>query len=432
MMKLLTVKSLIECVRVPALTLLLLAIPAVAPSLLMQFGFQLEMNASGMAFAQEEKKPKPKTKVTQAIQKKDFEKIEEAQAFVEAKDFPAAIKILDALTNNAKKPINDAGRAMALQTYAFIYYTQEDYARAIKSYQDITKLEKASEGLKIQAKYSIAQLYFVTEQWQRAVDAVLEWMSLTDIIGADAYVLLSQGYYQLKKYDLALVNVEKAIRIYKDKGKTPKENWYSLQRFFYYEKDNYVKVVEILEEMLLHYPKKAYWTQLSGMYGELKNEPKQLASYEVIYTQGLLDKENELTRMAYLFLGDDIPYKAAKVLDKGIREKTIKATSRNLELLGASWRQAQEIDKAIPEMAKAAAKSEKGELWARLCNLYLDSDEFKKAIDACNKGLKKGGVKRPDTTHLILGMAHFSLKQYKSARSAFNCLLYTSPSPRDS
>ena len=48
-----------------------------------------------------------------------------------------------------------------------------------------------------------------------------------------------------------------------------------------------------------------------------------------------------------------------------------------------------------------------------------DQDNFKKAVETCDKGLKKGKVKRPDTTYLIKGMAHFNLKQYKSARSAF-------------
>ena len=71
-------------------------------------------------------------------------------------------------------------------------------------------------------------------------------------------------------------------------------------------------------------------------------------------------------------------------------------------------------------MARAAGKSDKGDLWARLCSIYLDNDEFKKAVNACDKGLKKGGVKRSDTAYLVKGMAHFNLKQYKSARSAFN------------
>ena len=70
-------------------------------------------------------------------------------------------------------------------------------------------------------------------------------------------------------------------------------------------------------------------------------------------------------------------------------------------------------------MEEAAARSEDGELYTRLGNIYLDGDEFKKAIDAITKGLARGGVKRPDTARLVLGMAYFNDKQYEKAREAF-------------
>ena len=34
--------------------------------------------------------------------------------------------------------------------------------------------------------------------------------------------------------------------------------------------------------------------------------------------------------------------------------------------------------------------------------------------------MKRGGVKRPDTARLVLGMAYFNDKQYSKAREAFN------------
>jgi hypothetical protein len=401
-----------------AISVPLLAAQAVVPGLLQGFTDQALV---GVAFAQEkaEKKKERKTKRTQAMNNKVYEKLTEAQEAVEAKNLNGALQILDKL-KSGKKPLNDAEMANVLNMYAFIYYSREDYKNALKSYAQIIKLPEAPEGTLIQARYSVAQLYFVTEDYAKGVDALLEWFKVTPNPTASAYMLLSQGYYQMKEYNLSLKNVETAIKMYKEKGKVPKENWYGLQRFLYYEKGNYKQVVKILNELLVHYPKKQYWMQLSGMYSELKNEKQQLNAMETAYVQGMLDKEKELVNMASLFLLNDVPYKAAKVLDKGIKNKVIEANSKHLELLGSSWRQAQELKKAIPEMAKAASKSNKGDLWARLCNVYLDNDEFKKAVDSCDKGLKKGGVKRADTAYLVKGMAHFNLKQYKSARSAFN------------
>lgn len=376
----------------------------------------------GVVQAQEQaeaKKEKKKTKRTQAMNNKTYEKLQLAQEAVEAKNIPEAIAILDELKNNTRRPPNDAELANILNMYAFIYYSKEDYKNALESYKQIIPLPLAPEGTIVQARYSVAQLYFVMEEYREGIDALLEWFKVTAAPTASAYVMLAQGYYQIKDNDNALKNIEVAITMYKEKDKVPKEQWYGLQYFLYYDKKEIEKTVEILSEMIVHYPKKQYWMQLSGMYADLGNEARQTGSLEAAYVQGMLEKEKELINMASLYLMSDVPYKAAKVLDKGIDAEFIDATSKNLDLLGMSWRQAQEIKKAIPEMAKAAAKSDAGDLWARLCNVYLDNDQFKKAIDACDKGLKKGGVKRKDQAHLVKGMAHYELKQYKSARSEF-------------
>ena len=113
-------------------------------------------------------------------------------------------------------------------------------------------------------------------------------------------MLLSQGYYQVKDYDKALFNVEKAISMYKAKDKLPKEQWYNLARFLYFEKNNTDKTVEVLEELLQYYPKKQYWVQISHMYGEQKKESEQLSAMETAYVQGMLDKSTEQVTMAYL------------------------------------------------------------------------------------------------------------------------------------
>jgi tetratricopeptide (TPR) repeat protein len=213
--------------------------------------------------------------------------------------------------------------------------------------------------------------------------------------------------------------VEKAISMYDEKGKIPKEQWYNLARFLHFEKGNINKTVDILEILLTHYPKKQYWVQVSHMYGEQKKESEQLSAMETAYVQGMLDKGTEQVTMAYLYLNADVPYKAAKVMDKGLKDSSIDDKSKNWEIAGSAWRQAQEVEKSIPAMEKAAAKSDTGELYARLGNIYLDGDDNKKAITAINKGLSRGGVKRPDNARLILGMAYFNVKQYDKARNAF-------------
>ncbi len=372
------------------------------------------------AHAQQKEKDTRETRRTPALRNKVYEKLAEAQAAAEAKDLSGAIKILDGMVAaGGKKALNSYELANVYNLYAFIYYSQENYSKALQAYEEVVSQPDIPLAMEINTRYTIAQLYFVQENWKRGIDALLKWFDMTETPNANAYVLLSQGYYQLKDYDKALLNVEKAISMYDEKGKLPKEQWYNLARFLYFEKNDINKTVDVLETLLTHYPKKQYWVQLSHMYGEQKKESEQLAAMEVAYDQGLLDKGTEQVTMAYLFLNGDVPYKAAKVMDKGLKAGTIEDKSKNWEVAGSAWRQAQEVDKSIPAMEKAAAKSETGELYARLGNIYLDGDQNEKAITAINKGLSRGGVKRPDNARLVLGMAYFNTKQYDKAREAF-------------
>jgi tetratricopeptide (TPR) repeat protein len=401
----------------------LLAVPVLATQVTVT---QLQTDLSWSVFssavaAEKAEKSQEATRRTPALRNNVYEKLSEAQVAAEAKDLGTAKRILDEMIaeSRSSKALNSYELANVYNLYAFIQYSKEDYAGALKSYEQVVAQPDIPIAMEVNTRFTIAQLYFVQEQWQKGINALIKWFEMTDTPNANAYILLAQGYYQVKDFDKALINVQKAISMSKAADKVPKEQWYNLARYLYFEKNDTKNTVAVLEELLKYYPKKEYWVQISHMYGEQKKESQQLAAMETAYVQNMLDKDNEQVTMAYLYLNADVPYKAAKVMDKGLNNESINGKSKNWELAGNAWRQAQELDKAIPAMEKAASKSDQGELYARLGNVYLDNDEFKKAITAINKGLSRGGVKRPDTARLVLGMAYFNTQQYEKAREAF-------------
>jgi len=374
------------------------------------------------AVAQDDKpkKDQRETRRTPALRNKVYEKLAEAQTLAEAKDYAGAAVILnDMIAEDGKRALNSYELANVYNLFAFLAYATEDYPQSLRYYEQVIAQPDIPLAMEINTRFTIAQLYFVQEKWQQGIDAMLVWFDLNEKPNAGAYVLLAQGYYQVKKYDLALENVETAISMHEDEGKLPKEQWYNLARFLYFDKEDFDSALDVLNTLIIYYPKKQYWVQASHLYGEKKEEQKQLALMEAAYEQGFLDRSSELVTMAYLYLNAEAPYYAGSVIEKGFKDELVDDKSKNYELGGSAWAQAREVAKSIPMMEKAAAKSDEGELYVRLGNVYLDGDQFAKAADSVNKGLKKGGVKRPDQARLVLGMAYFNLGEYNKARKAF-------------
>ena len=374
------------------------------------------------ATAQDAPKKERETRKTPALRNNIYEKLAEAQVFAEAKQYVEAEAVLDDMLDatSKKSKLNRYELANVYNTYAYLRYAVEDYDGALNYYQKvIDQRPEIPLALEINTLYTVAQLYFLQENWKKGIDTLNTWMSVTDTPSTNAYVLLANGYFQLKDYDKSLSNIQIAIDREEAAGKVPKEQWYNLARFIHFDRDNFRAALDILEILIMYYPKKQYWVQASHLYGEEKDEARQLAMLEATYEQNLLDRSQDIVLLSQLYLQAEVPFPAARAMEKGLADDIVEKESKNYELAGVAWRQAQEVTKSLPMLEAAASKSEKGELYARLGNVYLDVDKNKEAVEALKRGLDRGGVKRPDQARLALGMAYFNLGDFNAARRAF-------------
>ncbi|HHQ14991.1 MAG TPA: hypothetical protein ENK16_08165 [Chromatiales bacterium] len=374
--------------------------------------------ASPLLFAQESKGEgeKEQVRTTSAMSEKVYRKLAEAQEQAEAEQFAQAKAILDALDQEKLTPYE---KAQVYNFYGFIYYSQERYADSIKAYETVLQQPDIPEGLRDQTRYTIAQLYFTTEQWQKAINLIEQWLKTAQNPGPDPYILLGSAYYQLEQWPKMIAPIEKAMAIARERGTQIKEQWWLLLRVAYFEQKDFKKVTEILETLVNNWPKKEYWTQLSAMYGELGQEKRQLAAYWAAYDQGLLNRSNELVQLAQLFLQSDVPYKAGVILDKGLKAELVEKTANNYRLLSQAWALAAEDEKAIPALKVAASMSKDGDLDVRLAQSYLNLSKYDQCIQSAREGLRKGSVKREDSARIILGMCLYESRKYEDAKKAF-------------
>ncbi|UCG74141.1 MAG: tetratricopeptide repeat protein [Chromatiales bacterium] len=365
----------------------------------------------------EGQKQQQETKRTGSMSEKTYKKLAEAQELADAEDYRGARRVLDDLAASPK--LSPYEMAQLYNFYGFIYYAEENYQQSIKSYEKVLAQPEIPQGLHDQTLYTLAQLYFTTENWQKAIDLVNQWLANAQNPGPEPYILLGSGYYSLERWQDMIQPIETAMRIARERDTKVKEQWYLLLRAAYYEMENFQKVKDLLEILVVNWPKKEYWTQLSAMYGELKSERKQLAAYESAYDQNLLVRSSELVQLAQLFLQSQVPYKAARVLEKGFEAGTIEKTADNYRLLANSLQLAAEDRKAIPALKTAAGMAKDGQLFVRLANSYLNISDYDACIESAQKGLDKGGLRRQDNAYIVLGMCLYEKDRYEQAKKAF-------------
>ncbi|WP_041524224.1 tetratricopeptide repeat protein [Gilvimarinus agarilyticus] len=316
---------------------------------------------------------------------------------------------------------NPYEKVMVYTYYGSIYYNLENTEKTIESFENvIAQSPNLPVGTEAQYLYTLAQLYSQEDQPQKALNYLKRWSKMVTSISAEQYAVIAQVFYANDDMDAALANMLEASRQYEAAGKIPKEEWLGFTRAVYYTREDFPATLEVVELLVRHYPKMSYWRQLVGLYYELGRIDDYYRALDSMYVMGGLKKEAQLRTLAGGFIDKDAPYKAAKVLDKGINEdKIVAPTSKNLELLANSWRLAQETDKALVEMKRAAAKAEDGDLYFNLARLLFSRDQFADAIAAGNNALKKGGLSRPDSVHLTIGQAELSRNNFDAAIESF-------------
>ena len=376
------------------------------------------------------------TQVVEALERLDDEGKEDP-------DFAEAKRLLTDMELN-KDTFKSYDRSVMYNYWGYLHFNDEDYDKAMRSYELLLNEPEVTLPLRTASLYTLAQLYLVKENYAKGIELILAWMDEVENITAQSYSLLSQAYFQTSEYQKSLDAMLEAVRLAEEVEEyRPKESWYVLLAACYSELKDQKKITEkfalekqrdIYEILVNYYPKKLYFLQLGGVYSQMNRELDYMITLKAAFEQDLLDREGEYLALAQLLLLNKNPYWAAQVLVNGQNKKVVtkneetgeeeikpvvKETEKNLKLLADSWRIAQETDKAIPVLEKAAKLSEEGETFILLGNLYLVQDKLEEAVKAINEGIKKGKLKKPSQARLVLGQAYFELENFEEAKKQF-------------
>ncbi|MCP4550196.1 MAG: tetratricopeptide repeat protein [bacterium] len=353
----------------------------------------------------------------QVMRERVYAKLSRSQVATEAEDWDRAY---DLLAQVAKmEDLTPGEKAQLYSAYGYTYFTQERYAESVAAYEQVLRQEDLVEALRTGTLYTLGQLQLHLEHYDQAVGHLEAWLQVVENPGPDSHILLGQAYYRLGRLENAAESVKRAIAAAEGRGRQVPENWFALLRAIYYEAEDYENLLDVLNVMVTRYRAKEYWLHLSSTYGETGDLERQLAVYEMAYTQGYLTSSAEIVLLSQLLLQADIPYRAGVLLQEGLESGSVDSTAGNWRLLSQAWIRAHEHDAAIITLGRAAELSDDGEFYARIAQSYANLNRWELSADAASMALDRG-VENPHELHLTRGMALYELGRFTEAEAAFS------------
>lgn len=311
-----------------------------------------------------------------------------------------------------------------------------NFRQAIEDLQAYVDVCKPADARKRQSFKELGQLHLALKppEFERAIEYLRKSAADGDNPDPDVYLFLGQALAMAGRFDEAEAEARRAI----ERAAEAREDDYRLLVFCHMMRKDHGKAAALLEKMISMFPvRNEYLGTLGAAYYELGRYRDALVAQAFRYELGLVNTEAELVGLAQMYLADGNPHRAARILDKEIRDGNVRPTAERLKLLADMWSMAREREKARLALAEAADKGRNGELEFRLALTYFEDENWDLAEKYLRRALREGGLMQPCTAHVLLGYTLYygddksgALRQFEGANNA-GCREETGRSLRD-
>ena len=333
--------------------------------------------------------------------------LQEAQSLIKARKYKEAL----AKVNDADAAANKTAYENYLIEYMRLSAAMSggEMNTAAKAYDALAASGKLGAAEKLKMMESIAGGYYRDKNWAKAI----EWAQRYQRDGgtsAQMQTLLVQAQFQ--SGDKAGVAKELMAEIQADEkaGRAPPEDQLKLLMNASASLPEGGGYSFALERLVTYYPKKEYWAELiAGVQRKPGFSDRfSLDIYRLMLATGGMTKANDYMEMTQLALQAGLAAEAKAAIDKGFASGVLGTgpeADRQKRLRDLAVRKAEEAKAEMPaKEAEAMAEKDGTALVAVGFNLAT-SGQAAKGVTLIEKGIAKGGLKRPEDAKLRLGQA---------------------------
>jgi hypothetical protein len=178
----------------------------------------------------------------------------------------------------------------------------------------------------------------------------------------------------------------------------------------YLRQNNTAGYVATIEKLVVHYPKKQYWTDLLARVQKKPGFSDRLGVhvYRLRLATGNISSANDYMELAQLALQQGVPAEAKVVIDKGYAAGVLgkgDEASRHGRLRDLVTKQLEESRKNRERDEKEALAAKEGNALVTLGLNYVYEGNTQKGFALIDQGLKKGNLKRAEDVKLRVGEA---------------------------
>jgi len=378
------------------------------------------VSVSGQLLAQASECGKERKTTGAALDEITYKKLNDIYEDVGNELYDVAYDKLVVMIKRSERSRSKYLKATLYQMMAQIEWTRSNFDSALANFELAIGLDALPNNIHFSLMYQVSQLYYMQERYDDALDRLALWMCKVpeEKITPASYLLKASIYAQKKDWKNVIPAIDTAISM----SEEPKEAWYQLKLASHFELEQFPKAAQTLEVIIQLWPdEKDYWVQLSQVYFMLKKDDQALSVIGLAYRRDMLNKQTDIMYLSNLYSSRDVPFKAAEVLQKGIKDGIVDTNEKHWTMVADAWYAAEEMENALVAFEQAGKVSTNGDIDLRRGYILVDLERWDPAVEALEAALEKGGFndRKTGEGYVLLGMSYFNLENYSKASTAW-------------
>jgi len=304
-----------------------------------------------------------------------------------------------------------------------------DNDTAARSYEAVVASNRLQPAEQLKIIEAIVGAYYRTKDYGK----VARWAQrYVNEGGTNPQVrtLLAQSQYLAGDCSGVIKSLKSEMAAGEGGGRAPSEDQLQLLSNCHLKLKDYNGYSDALNRLIAYYPKKEHWANAIGRVSRKPGFAGQLLLdvYRLKRATDTLQDTADYMEMTQLALQAGLPAEAKKVVDEGFARKALGAgeeAARHKRLLDLTTKQALDEQKSLAQNETQATDAKDGTALTNVGYAYITNGKYDKGITLIEKGIAKGGLRRPEDAKLHLGLAYLQAGNKAKAHSALKSVTGT-------